>query len=51
MSLGILFQSISTNFTELVMSRIILGFGIGADYVLSPIITAENSNPKNRGNE
>ncbi|WP_278464979.1 MFS transporter [Saccharolobus islandicus] len=49
MSLGILFQSISTNFTELAMSRIILGFGIGADYVLSPIITAENSNPKNRG--
>ncbi|WP_338600066.1 MFS transporter [Sulfolobus tengchongensis] len=49
MSLGILLQSLSNSFVELSVARIILGFGIGADYVLSPIITAENSNPKNRG--
>ncbi|MEM3225892.1 MAG: MFS transporter, partial [Saccharolobus sp.] len=49
MSVGIIFQAISNSYIELIIARIILGLGIGADYVLSPIITAENSNPKNRG--
>ncbi|TRM82164.1 MFS transporter, partial [Sulfolobus sp. D5] len=49
MSIGILSQSISFNFFQLLISRVILGLGIGADYVLSPLIIAENSNPKSRG--
>lgn len=49
MSIGIIGQAISQTYFELLISRVILGLGIGADYVLSPIITAENSSPKNRG--
>ncbi len=49
MSIGALMQAFSGNFAELFISRLILGMGIGADYVLSPIIVAENSSAKNRG--
>ncbi len=49
MTLGILGQTISLNYFELLASRVILGLGIGADYVLSPLIAAENASPKNRG--
>ncbi|EZQ11387.1 MFS transporter [Candidatus Acidianus copahuensis] len=49
MTLGIIGQSISQNYTQILLFRLILGMGIGADYVLSPIIAAENSSPKNRG--
>ncbi|AWR96427.1 MFS transporter [Acidianus sulfidivorans JP7] len=49
MSIGALLQAFSQNIPELFISRLILGAGIGADYVLSPIIVAENSNAKSRG--
>jgi MFS family permease len=49
MGIGALMQAFSGNFIELFISRLILGMGIGADYVLSPIIVAENSSAKNRG--
>jgi len=34
---------------ELVLLRFILGVGIGADYVISPLITAEYANVRDRG--
>ncbi len=49
MSIGALMQAFSQNILELFISRVILGMGIGADYVLSPIIVAENARAENRG--
>lgn len=49
MSLGAIFQAVSFNYLELFLSRLLLGMGIGADYVLSPVIVAENAESKNRG--
>ncbi|QKR00150.1 MFS transporter [Metallosphaera tengchongensis] len=49
MSLGAVLQAFSQSYLELLLSRLILGIGIGADYVLSPVIVAENSSGKNRG--
>ena len=49
MALGSIFQAVSQNYTELLLSRFLVGMGVGADYVLSPIIVAENVNPKRRG--
>ncbi|BFI74899.1 MFS transporter [Sulfurisphaera ohwakuensis] len=49
MSIGAIAQAISQNYVELFVSRLLLGMGIGADYVLSPIIVAENAEAKNRG--
>jgi len=49
MTIGAIAQALSQNYTELFLSRLILGMGIGADYVLSPIIVAENAEAKNRG--
>lgn len=42
-------QFFTTNFAFLFISRLILGFGIGGDYVMSPVIMAENSNTHDRG--
>lgn len=42
-------QLFTTNFAFLFIARLILGFGIGGDYVMSPVIMAENSNRKDRG--
>lgn len=42
-------QLFTTNFTFLFIARLILGFGIGGDYVMSPVIMAENSNSRDRG--
>ncbi|EWG06589.1 MAG: major facilitator transporter [Candidatus Aramenus sulfurataquae] len=47
--IGAIAQAFSQNFPELLVSRLILGMGIGADYVLSPIIVAENVPAKSRG--
>lgn len=49
MSIGAIAQAFSQNYVELFLSRFLLGMGIGADYVLSPIIVAENAEAKNRG--
>jgi len=49
MTIGAIAQALSQNYAELFLSRLILGMGIGADYVLSPIIVAENVEAKNRG--
>ena len=49
MTIGAIAQALSQNYAELFLSRLILGMGIGADYVLSPIIVAENAEAKNRG--
>ncbi|BAB59448.1 sugar transporter [Thermoplasma volcanium GSS1] len=48
-TLGSFLQFFAVNFTLLLIFRIILGLGIGGDYVLSPIITAENANSRDRG--
>ncbi|WP_338602160.1 MFS transporter [Sulfolobus tengchongensis] len=49
MTIGALLQAFVENPLELVIVRFLLGFGVGADYVLSPMIMAEHSNAKDRG--
>ncbi len=49
MGIGAIAQAFSQNFPEILISRLVLGMGIGADYVLSPIIVAENVPAKSRG--
>jgi len=49
MIFGALLTLFITTPYELVLLRFILGMGIGADYVLSPLINAEYANVKNRG--
>ena len=49
LGVGALAQAFMPNLTWLIVCRFILGFGIGADYVLSPVIMAEHSNRKDRG--
>lgn len=49
MVFGALSQAFVSNSLELGVARFLLGLGIGADYVLSPMITAEYSNRKDRG--
>ena len=49
MIFGALLTLFVTTPYELVLLRFILGVGIGADYVLSPMITAEYANIKDRG--
>jgi len=49
MTLGALLQIFVTNVPELIAVRLLLGIGVGADYVLSPMITGEHSNAKDRG--
>jgi predicted MFS family arabinose efflux permease len=47
--LGSAAQFFTTSYSFLFISRLIMGFGIGGDYVMSPVIMAENSNAKDRG--
>jgi MFS family permease len=47
--IGAFSQLFATNFLALFLSRLVLGFGIGGDLVMSPVIMAENSNMKDRG--
>ncbi|BFH72999.1 hypothetical protein SJAV_09430 [Sulfurisphaera javensis] len=49
MVFGALFQAFITSPYQLVILRFLLGLGIGADYVLSPLINAEYANRKDRG--
>ncbi|QKR00619.1 MFS transporter [Metallosphaera tengchongensis] len=49
MTVGALLQAFVTSPTELILVRFLLGVGVGADYVLSPMIMAEHANAKDRG--
>ncbi|MCI2415146.1 MAG: MFS transporter [Candidatus Aramenus sp.] len=49
MTVGAVLQAFVTSPIELVLVRFLLGLGVGADYVLSPMIMAEHSNAKDRG--
>ncbi|WP_062421168.1 MFS transporter [Sulfolobus acidocaldarius] len=49
MTIGAFLQAFSQNYGELFFSRLLLGMGIGADYVLSPVIVAENADKDKRG--
>ncbi len=42
-------QIFAVNIYLLIIIRLILGIGVGADYVLSPVIMGEHSNEKDRG--
>jgi len=42
-------QAFAPNLAWLIVLRFILGLGVGADYVLSPVIMAEHSNRADRG--
>lgn len=46
---GAILSALSTSFTWLLVSRIIVGMGIGGDYPSSAVIASEHSNRKNRG--
>ncbi|ABP95020.1 General substrate transporter [Metallosphaera sedula] len=49
MTLGALLQAFVQDPYQLAILRFLLGVGIGADYVLSPLINAEYANRKDRG--
>ncbi|MEM3324488.1 MAG: MFS transporter [Metallosphaera sp.] len=49
MTLGALLQAFVSSPYQLVFLRFLLGLGIGADYVLSPLVAAEYANRKDRG--
>jgi len=49
LALAALAQAFVQNVSELITVRFILGFGVGADYVLSPVIMGENANARDRG--
>jgi MFS family permease len=49
MALAALGQAFTPGLWWLIAARAVLGFGIGADYVLSPMIMAEHSNTRDRG--
>lgn len=49
MTIGALLQAFAPNAPTLVAIRFLLGMGVGADYVLSPMIMAEHTNAKDRG--
>jgi MFS family permease len=42
-------QAFAPNLAWLIVIRFVLGIGVGADYVLSPMIMAEHANRANRG--
>lgn len=46
---GAILSAISTSFIWLLVSRLIVGFGIGGDYPSSAVVASEHSNSKNRG--
>ena len=47
--LGSAAQFFTTSYSFLFVARLIMGFGIGGDYVMSPVIMAENANTRDRG--
>ncbi|MCL4345437.1 MAG: MFS transporter [Candidatus Thermoplasmatota archaeon] len=47
--IGSLAQFFVTGFIWLLLARLVMGFGIGGDLVMSPVIMAENSGKRNRG--
>ncbi|BCS92518.1 MAG: putative sialic acid transporter [Metallosphaera javensis (ex Sakai et al. 2022)] len=49
MAIGAGLQAFAQSYVELFLARLVLGVGIGADYVLSPVIVAENAEGRNRG--
>jgi len=49
MVLGAILSAFSPNVTWLLVSRVILGLGIGGDYPLSAVIMSEYANAKSRG--
>lgn len=49
LTIGALLQAFVNSPLELIIVRFLLGLGVGADYVLSPLIMAEHSNAKDRG--
>jgi len=49
MTIGAFLQAFVSSPVELIIVRFLLGLGVGADYVLSPMIMAEHSNAKDRG--
>ncbi|SIT03263.1 MFS transporter [Alicyclobacillus vulcanalis] len=49
LSIAALAQAFVQNIPELIAVRFVLGFGVGADYVLSPVIMGENANARDRG--
>jgi MFS family permease len=49
MAIGAIMEALSPNIYFLILSRFILGIGVGADYVISPLIVAEYSNRNDRG--
>lgn len=46
---GALMSAASPSFTWLLISRIVVGFGIGGDYPSSAVVASEHSTRKNRG--
>ena len=46
---GALLSALSTSFTWLLVTRMLVGFGIGGDYPSSAVVVSENANRKNRG--
>lgn len=46
---GAVLAAFSMSFTWLLVSRIIVGIGIGGDYPTSAVVTSESANRKNRG--
>ncbi|MBV9995146.1 MAG: MFS transporter [Caulobacteraceae bacterium] len=49
LGLAALAQAFMPSLAWLIACRFVLGFGVGADYVLSPVIMAEHANRKDRG--
>lgn len=46
---GALLSALATSFTWLLLTRLIVGFGIGGDYPSSAVVMSENADHKNRG--
>lgn len=46
---GALLSAMASSFTWLLITRIIVGFGIGGDYPASAVVISENATRKNRG--
>lgn len=49
MAIAAVMQAFVPNLSWLIAVRFVLGIGVGADYVLSPVIMAEHANAKDRG--
>lgn len=47
--IGAILSAVSPSYVFLLLSRILVGFGIGGDYPTSAVVASEHSNRKNRG--